>query len=486
MIKPIAFSIIPPLDTYPKFVDFAQKVPGKILLLVLFSAGLSCQVDNWVEISAFISAMTFLPQFRPMLLVLATLSALYMADWPNSEIGWAIPQLHYSLNIFLNILMPAGVLGLLALYYTVVKKNKEEWYGRRPVRNLLVFYILTLITATALPLSNPHSVYLWGFLVILGKYLWFFNYTLLNRHAKETSPLALQAGCYIPFWGGTATPFPKGAAYLRKIEAKNPEQLAISQLKGVKLLYWALLLVFFDNLLKQILYGPLVFNHGFSGISFSLGIPFLPTVLRDGAGHNYSWSMNWLALIANFFVGLVGFSAWGHLIIACCRMAGYNALRNTYKPLQSSSIADFWNRFYYYFKELLADNFFYPAFLRYFKKWPKIRLIFATLAAATFGNVLFHFLRELGAIADKGFWLTLWSFRVYMFYGIVLGAAISISQLYENKGVKDKSWLRKNIITPIYVVGFYCVLSIFDSTDGTLPLTEHFIFLLKLFNIYLS
>ena len=486
MFKIATFRIIPPLDTYPKVVDFAQKVPGKILLLAVFSAGLSFRFDNWVQLSVFISAMTFLPQIRPILLTIATLSSLYMADWPNAEIHWKIPQLPYSLNIFSKLFMPAGVLGLFAVYYKVVKKNKDEWYGKRPVRNLLVFYILILISATSIPLSNPLSIYLWGFIVILGKYLWFFNYTLLDRHAKETPNLALQAGYYIPFWGGTATPFPKGAAYLRKIEAKNPEQLAISQLKGVKLLYWALLLLFIEKLLRQILYGASDFNQGFLGISYSLGIPLMSAVMRDGGGHIYSWSMNWLALIASFSVMMLGFSAWGHFIIACCRMAGYNALRNTYKPLQSASIADFWNRFYYYFKELLADNFFYPAFLRYFKKWPKIRLIFATLAAASFGNVLFHFLRELGAIADKGFWPTLWSFRVYMFYGIVLGVAISISQLYENKGTKDRSWLRRNIITPVYVVGFYCILSTFDSSDRTLTLSEHFIFLLKLFNINLS
>ena len=243
MINPTKFKIIPPLETYPKLVDFSQKIPGKILLLVIFSAGLSCHFDNWVQLSGFISAMTFLPQIRPILLTTATFGALYMADWPNAEIHWAIPQLHYSLNSLLKVLMPAGVLGLFAVYYTVVKKNKDEWYGKRPVRNLLIFYILILITATTVPLSSPQSIYLWGFIVILGKYLWFFNYTLLDRHAKETPRLALQAGYYIPFWGGTATPFPKGAAYLRKIEAKTSEQLAISQLKGVKLLYWALLLL---------------------------------------------------------------------------------------------------------------------------------------------------------------------------------------------------------------------------------------------------
>ena len=48
------------------------------------------------------------------------------------------------------------------------------------------------------------------------------------------------------------------------------------------------------------------------------------------------------------------------------------------------------------------------------------------------------------------------------------------------------SWLRKNFITPVFVVGFYCILSIFDSADTSLTLSDLFIFLLKLFNIHLT
>ena len=486
MVRVSTFRLIPALDTYPEVVDFAQKLPGKVLLLAVFSAGLSFRINNWLHLSVFLAAMTFLPQFRPVLLTIATFGSLYLKDWPIADIPWPISQLQVATPFYFKPLIVAAVLGSFGVYYTAVKKNKDEWFAKQPVRNLLVIYILLLMAAGNAPLSAPQAVYLWTFLAVLGKYLWFFNYTLLDRHAKETPHLALQAGYYSPFWGGSATPFPKGAAYLRKIAARTPEQLAISQLKGIKLLYWALLLGLLEKLLRQIFYGSPNASPAFFGISFSLGIPSFQAVLHAGGGHSYPWYMNWLALIANFFMRLLWFSVWGHVIIACCRMAGYNALRNTYRPLQSASIAEFWNRFYYYFKELLVDNFFYPAFLRYFKKWPKARLVFATMAAACFGNILYHFLRDIGIIADKGFWQALLSYRVYMFYGVVLGTAISLSQLYEKKKKKGMSWVRKNIITPVYVVGFYCILSIFDSTDPSLTLTDHFIFLLKLFNIHLT
>lgn len=486
MARLATFTLIPQLDTYPKVVSLAQTSLGKIILLAVFSAGLSLQTRSWAHISLFIAAMTFLPQFRPVLLTIATFGSLALSNWSIVSLPASIQTQAQPATFFFKPMIVASVLILFALYYAAVRKNKNAWLAKRPVRTLVISYILLLLVATNAPLSEMQSTYTWAFLAVFGRYLWFFTYTLLDRHAKETPSLVLQSGYYFPFWGGSITPFPKGAAYLRKIEAKSPEHLAISQLKGIKLLYWAVLLGLFDKLLGQLFYGTSESGQAFLGIPFSLGIPSFQAVLHDGTAHSYPWHTNWLALVANFFDRLLWFSVWGHTIIACCRMSGYNALRNTYKPLQSTSIADFWNRFYYYFKELLVDNFFYPTFLRYFKKWPRVRLFFATFAAAGFGNVLYHFLRDIGPIAEKGFWPTLMSFRVYMFYALVLSISIGISQLFEKKRAQNISWFRKNILSPVYVVGFYCLLSIFDSPDSNLPLADHFIFLLKLFNINLS
>ena len=36
-------------------------------------------------------------------------------------------------------------------------------------------------------------------------------------------------------------------------------------------------------------------------------------------------------------------------MIACVRMAGFRALRNTYRPLESRTVAEFWNRYAFYF-----------------------------------------------------------------------------------------------------------------------------------------
>ena len=70
----------------------------------------------------------------------------------------------------------------------------------------------------------------------MTNYLWFIAYALTDKNSKPAKELTLELTAFRPLWGSTNTPFPKGAAYLRRIEAKTPEQLAVVQLKGLKLL----------------------------------------------------------------------------------------------------------------------------------------------------------------------------------------------------------------------------------------------------------
>lgn len=484
MPSPASFRLIPALDSYPSLVAWAQTLPGKVAVLGVYAFGLSLHTGNWLQISAVLTVLTFLPRFRAPLLVCATMIALYLGGWLNFDIlsqnegGELIGRAWFKPLVVLVVLLS------FALYYRMVKEWKGGWLGKRPIRNLILFYLGLIGLVSALPLPGTLWVAAWAVVIVLGKYLWYFSYALLGRQAKGTPHLALQTGYFLPFWGGSNVPFPKGAAYLRRIEAKTPEQLAICQLKGIKLLAWALVLTLVSGLLGQLFYGNPEQGDAFMGITWSLGLPSFNTVLRSGA---YPWYLNWAALLASFCVKVVAFSVWGHGIIATCRMAGYLALRNTYKPLQAATIADFWNRYYYYFKELLVENFFYPAFLRYFKKSPRLRLFFATLAAAGFGNVLYHYLRDIEVIIALGPWQALLAFHVYLFYGLVLGTAIGLSQLLEKKRPpEDFSRLKRRVVKPVVVIVFYCLLSIFDDPDRTLVLTDHFSFLLRLFNIHLE
>ena len=89
---------------------------------------------------------------------------------------------------------------------------------------------------------------IWSAVGAMAAYVWFIGYALMDRNAKPSADASLEMATFRPLWGSTTTPFPKGAAYLRRVEARNEEQLAIAQLKGLKLLAWAILLFILFNL----------------------------------------------------------------------------------------------------------------------------------------------------------------------------------------------------------------------------------------------
>src|SRR6202035_4357226 len=105
--------------------------------------------------------------------------------------------------------------------------------------------------------------------------------------------------------------FPKGAAYLRRIEAQNPEQLAIVQLKGLKLLAWATMLAAFQSFWFK-------FFHGY------LRIPSSAEALAMSVhGTPVAWHLRWESLILAFLELVLTISIMGHRFIAGCRMAGF-------------------------------------------------------------------------------------------------------------------------------------------------------------------
>lgn len=482
-------TLIPPLDRYPRVAAFAQTAAGRIMLVAVFAAGLVLHGRGWwPEVSMILLLMSFLPVYRRQLLLAGTLYWL----WQYTPFNWAlIARLAREEGVAAGIggslgwpafqyLVIAAVLVFCGLFYAVAVRYRDAAPMNRPLRALLVGYVGLLAAASWLPLPAMAEVTLWAFVVVLGRYIWFLAYSLMDIPSKDRSPFLLQLGHYHPFWMGsmTAVPFPKGAAYLRKIEAKDPAELAVTQLKGVKLLYWAVLLMAFQALCQGLIY-----TGTFRIWDWSLALPWFVDAPRFGdvlgasvAGAPAAWHLNWLALIARFLLEILNLAIWGHVIIAVCRMAGFRALRNTCRPLRSATIAEFWNRYYYYFKELLVEFFFYPAFMRYFKRSPRLRLVFATMAAAGFGNVMYHFFRDSSYIVRMGLWDALLAFKVYWVYGALLGLAIGVSQLRNRKRRTDRDSLRTRVLAPLSVLSFYCVLSIFDDPDRSLPAIEYFRF----------
>jgi hypothetical protein len=450
--------LIPRIETFPAVVSFAQTSPGKVVLLSAFGLGLLYFIPDLPTVLTLLvplALISFLPEYRRFVLAISPIAIVVMQ----------------TVNDPLQLGLILAVIALGAFLYLYAMLWPKSQFGQRPVLFLLTgFTVLILLARVAAPHSLPYLI-LWGLVGAVASYVWFIAYALADRNSKPAKELTLEVAAFRPLWGSTSTPFPKGAAYLRRIEAKNAEQLAIFQLKGIKLLAWAILLAALQGLWYK-------FFHGY------LRIPMPDQALAMSVrGTPVAWHLRWACQILAYFELIFTFSILGHRIIACCRMAGFNALRNTYRPLSSTTIMEFFNRFYYYFKELLVDFFFYPAFLRYWKGHKRLRMIFATFAAAFFGNSFYHLTRDWQVVRDDGLWKAITSYQVLFFYNAFLATGLCVSQL-RKRDSKPVGFVRRRLLPALGIGFFYCILNVFDADERAYPLVEHLKYLASLFFIH--
>jgi len=453
--RPLPFRLIPRIETYPSVVSFAQTVPGKLILLALFGLVFGSLHWSGLPLILCLALTTWMPHHRHALVAVSTIIFTVLVPW--TEFRHPV----YTVTLITLALTVAMLLILSAAAWP------RSWYGRRPAACLMTGFAGWIVVVSFWPRDAGAYRMVWDFTAVFGAYTWFIAYALLDRQAPPDE-FSLKLGSLYPFWGSTHTPLPSGSAYLRAVEAKDSDQLAVVQLKGLKLLAWATLISLFSQACTRVF-------HGY------LAIPTFEQVLSLSAQHMpLPWFVCWASVILHFFENIMEGAILGHRIIACCRMAGFDALRNMYRPLSSVTIAEFFNRYYYYFKELLVTFFFFPAFFKQSPRFPRLRLAIAIFAAACFGNAFYHFTRDLGYIQELGLWAALKSFQVFLFYCVVLATAITVSRL-RRRNPAPSGFFRGTLCPAFSVCFFYCLLNIFTSTDRSYPLLEHLRFLGHLF-----
>src|SRR5690242_6364069 len=121
-----AFTLIPPIETYPRFVTFAQTPAGKLAIVVIFGLGFApFMKDPWERllITASLGFITFLPNLRRILLALATLAVAAIQS----------RSLHF---------LAVVVLGLLLFW--CARRWPQSMFGKRPVAFLLTGYAVLI------------------------------------------------------------------------------------------------------------------------------------------------------------------------------------------------------------------------------------------------------------------------------------------------------------------------------------------------------
>ncbi len=359
----------------------------------------------------------------------------------------------------------------LLLCWSMLKLQAESRgniVGQRPFLAQVIL-LFGLLGAGASGLCSPvATAFLWAFIGVFATNFWTLGYAFANLRSKAPAPALTHVGFLRPVWNGNMVPVGKGIAFLRKFEAKDDEALAATRLKALKLIVWALILQRLDWHLGDLL-------------ESRWGIPDLRhALLAQGGAMKLGAGMSWLVLLSHYFLKVVEVAATGHVVVATVRMAGFAIPRNSVSPFASRTIAEFWNRYFYYFKELLVDFFFFPAFTRFFKKNTKIRIAFATFCAASIGNCIFHLMNEIVWIPEKGLRHVIQGFESYLLYSLILASGIIISQLRNHRPKPEDGFLRYQLLPRIGVTLFFCIAIVFDDTRPGIALSDRFSFILGL------
>lgn len=465
------------IDRSERAVAFVKTRRGAVALWAVFvlacAAGLQFRPMHLALVAVALLATILWPARR--LLIICAASLCFVVARPFRIPQWqtlvdtlaATGQVPFGSRVFTSLMALAFVLfsvGFLAWQ----RRTGRTGAAGRPLMVLIFVQLAILVAAIAVPEGNFVHASLWTFAGVFVSSMWMLAYVAIDQKVGVALPAAARPALVRPFWGGGGEGIGKSWGYLSKFDAKTPEDLAATRLKALKLAVWALVLAGVMKLAEAVFYGQ-------AGL-----LPIQDAVLAHAAGEGLGVVRNWGSVLANYLVDLLLISVWGHFLVAAVRMLGFRISRNTRNPLASRSIAEFWNRYFFYFKEMLVDFFFYPAFVRFFKKSPKLRIAFATLCAAGLGNFLFHFLRETHVFRDRSLLEGLAVFQSQAFYALVLAAGLIVSQLRGRKAKPEDGFFAYHVAPRVTVIGFFCFLKIFDDLSGEGTLRERIFFVLSL------
>jgi hypothetical protein len=345
-----------------------------------------------------------------------------------------------------------------------------------------LFWGLLIILWNTSPDAGIRRIVLLGLAIKLPFFLWRVGYMFISaKRNKVAGTRFTDHLMYLWSFYGSNIPYGKGLDYLSRNEAKDETALARSQLAGIKLLLLTVLWIMVSKILNGLVFGSHnMVRHALGGIS--LNVPHLKHLLDQTK--SASVGLSWICLYSELIREVLAHAINGHVIIGVARLFGFNVFRNTYKPLLSTSIVEFWNRYYYYFKEMMADFFFYPTFMGWFRKWQALRLFAAVFMAAFVGNMYYHLIKMSESLALGNFeslWLAL---NTRLFYCFLLCTGIFVSMMREQRkaGKPRSNNIVQRGLSIFGVWTFFAVINIWNqkSAGSFITVTKFFLGLVGL------
>ncbi len=472
-----ALSLIANFHEHSSLNELARTHIGKLIIWVIGTALLT--YHHVSPLAAVAIGLVFIaPAFRRIILSVATIAVIfeYYVDRqalalsfsfvaPEHAMAWA------KVGVFFTLI----TVGFYVLFQLAKRlPNAPGLVRRHPV--LLLHCVV--ISAFGLMLVFPPLA---AMAELVPWLIWRISYLLQfgQRGGAKSTGFTDHLFYLWPIYEGSGLPYGKGLDYLSRHEARDEEADASSRLAGIKVLALATLwdgtLYLFEGF----------FYHEFAAdalFGINIGLPTMQQAIAQG---DNSVGVAWLTVILGLFHIVLRYAVIGHIIVGLLRLAGFNIFRNTYKPLLSESIVDFWSRFNYYFKELMVEFFFYPTFLRFPRLHARLRLFLAVLAAAFVGNMYYHIFFSQRSLA-AGDYLIIWdTWSPRMVYCVLLAIGIWISMLRQQEARKvraTKTTLQKfRAIAGVWL--FYSVVHVWNLTGDDLTWSKRIDFSISLLGL---
>ncbi|WP_130470323.1 hypothetical protein [Candidatus Magnetaquicoccus inordinatus] len=388
----------------------------------------------------------------------------------------------------------AFIVGILWLFFQLARHYSAlpKWLRNSPQ---IALHSLLWLCIAAIPFfpngfrnnpDNPFFLHASLCVLLFSFLIWRIGMLLYagKRGQLKTARFVDHLLYCLPYLGPTQVPYGKGLDYLQSKQAKQNSDLAKSQLAGVKLLLLALLWQALLPVLNRLFFASATHSH--DSLSTALiqlyHVDFLTTLPVERLP---PLATLWGSLFIDMIYETMQLAITGHFIVGCFRLFGFNIFRNTYRPLLTKSLVDFWNQYYYYFKELLVDFFFFPAYISLFKNNIKLRIFTATMASACVGNFYYHILQHFDVYLEHGVTITFEKFASYLFYSVVLGFGIFISMLnaQQRRTLTPPAYtpLQANLVVLRKIAGvwlFFSLLRIWDHPSSQFWQDTRFFFTL--------
>jgi len=308
---------------------------------------------------------------------------------------------------------------------------------------------------------------------LVPELLWRSAYWIKWR-GRETGRAPIWANLFaiLPFVGAGGVPIGKGPAYFGKHEVRDADRLALAQVEGVKLLALALLWQAADAVLACVLWR---FKAEWLPTWIVPAHRLLPTMdLLLRLPMRFPLWQRWACLYGELFHAILVLAVYSHTIVGIFCLLGFHIPRNMRSPLLATTILDFWGRYYFYFKELLMDFWFFPVFLRTARLPALWRTMLATVSAAFVGNLYYHLVLYWPALAS-GDWMT---FRnqatARVIYCALLAAGLcgSFARSLKRGSSVSPAPLPRRLFQVLVVSAFFALIHVWNFIDPVIPVAR--------------